>query len=222
MGKNPFMWEENKGVMHEKLIKKYPYGRRSDNHLNNFTEYCWRAYKRALKSEKQMYVGRVKNVWTKDILEKAGMENEGDFLWKKGAKGNVLKMDKWSLILNDIWVLGGIHRHADFHLESPNIPENLWDSKDNRHIVTAREILGLLGSGYKKVKKGNKTIFRCEDKAAADRATLRSYQIIMDAEALLGKASIEKILPEVGGVDVNNRTATLNYLRFNEIRKKYT
>ena len=83
---------------------------------------------------------------------------------------------KWSIWLNDSFILGGIHSHAVFHLVS-NIP-NLQGTPNAAFpfTVTQRELIGLLTFGYASsdpLKKG--TEYKCVQTQLADAATFRSY-----------------------------------------------
>ena len=43
------------------------------------------------------------------------------------TRRDLLEMDKWTPVVNDCWVLGGVHRRAAFRLESPRALDNLWE-----------------------------------------------------------------------------------------------
>ena len=73
-------------------------------------------------------------------------------LFQNGARGNALLMDKWATMMNDAWLLGGMHRGADFQLASPLNMENLWNRGGGYLIVTARELLGLTSFGYEQTQ----------------------------------------------------------------------
>lgn len=76
-----------------------------------------------------------------------------------GARGNVLKMDRWHPTMNDCWVLGGVHRSATFKLVSPRTPDNIWNVSRGVPVVTAREMLGLLRYGYRIERNGSEVLF---------------------------------------------------------------
>lgn len=92
-----------------------------------------------------------------------------------GARGNVLKMDKWHPTMNDCWVLGGVHRLATFKLVSPKIPQNIWNHQGGYFIVTAREILGLIHFGYQSTRERDSVLFTPKDTARARGANLVDY-----------------------------------------------
>ena len=53
--------------------------------------------------------------------------------------------------INDAWVQGGIDGKKKFYLGSSETPANLWDAKNKRPTVLAREIQQLRNAGYTKV-----------------------------------------------------------------------
>lgn len=84
---------------------------------------------------------------------------------------------KWSIWLNDSFILGGIHSHAVFHLVS-----NISDLQGNTSNalfpfnVTQRELIGLLTFGYAgsaPLLKGSE--YTCTKTQLADAATFKSY-----------------------------------------------
>ncbi|ROP62224.1 hypothetical protein EDF81_0707 [Enterobacter sp. BIGb0383] len=192
---NPFVWEEQNGIVNEELTNQFHNGKRRKNHVNDLTEYCWLVYKKALMSTGPMLIGRSGDLWRESVLAQFDL-NKDEYLWKTNAPGNILMMDKWATTLNDAWVLGGIHRHADFHLMSLLAPENLWNYQSGYHVVTAREILGLQKFGYQREAIGNKVIFKCQDTSSADNANLWSYSLLMKKEASQRESSINKLIFE--------------------------
>ncbi|MBU9810996.1 hypothetical protein J1785_14830, partial [Rahnella sp. SL6] len=98
------------------------------------------------------------------------------------------------LMMPGCW--GGIHRYADFHLMSYLSPGNLWNYECAYHIVTAREILGLLSFGYEMTRQSNTIILKCMRRDLASNADLRAYASLMKKEAVLGTSSINKLLTE--------------------------
>jgi hypothetical protein len=118
----------------------------------------------------------------------------------KGTTGNVLNQDKWAAPVNDAWLLGGIHRKANFRLASPKIIENLWNT-NGYLVVTAREIIGLINFGYVLHQVGPYKVFLYDtsegirglsNRRKANEATLTKYSehmkkhgSIKDAEGLV-------------------------------------
>ncbi|OCA52927.1 hypothetical protein [Photorhabdus namnaonensis] len=194
---NPFLWEQDKDVVHENLSSQFPGNQRRKNYLNDLTEYCWLVYRKALSANGPMLIGRVSDVQQDRLLKPLGLGREkSENSWNPNAQGNILMVDKWTDVINDCWVLGGIHRHADFHLMSAEAPSNLWNHEQGYHIVTAREILGLLNFGYKREKHGKQVIYRCKNPSSADRASLLPYRILMKKAMGQGPSSITKLISE--------------------------
>lgn len=192
--KNPFLWEET-NTCHEQLLSRYPYGRPRKNYINLLSEYCWHVYLKSSTARAALHIGRQHDVWKKEIFDKYALGN-GENLWAPHTKGNILAIDKWVGIINDAWLLGGIHRHADFELMSPLAPQNLWNYEAGYHIVTGREVMGLLHFGYCMKKTSNKPYFSCADRQRASNANLISYDALMRKEHLRGPSSITKLLAE--------------------------
>ncbi|WP_445374814.1 hypothetical protein ACSLVK_01565 [Photorhabdus tasmaniensis] len=194
---NPFLWEQNKDTVHESLSNQFLNQRRKKNHLNDLAEYCWLVYRKALLSTGPMLIGRANDLWQDKYLTPLGLgKGINENLWNQNAQGNMLVVDKWSGVINDCWVLGGIHRYADFHLMSTAAPANLWNHEDGYHVVTAREILGLLNFGYKREKRGRQVIYTCKNYSSADRAGLIPYNILMKNAIGQGPSSITKLIFE--------------------------
>ncbi|MEM1180011.1 MAG: hypothetical protein AAGM22_16845 [Acidobacteriota bacterium] len=62
--------------------------------------------------------------------------------------GAVMNSNRWTILVNDAWVLGGIHAHTPFYLASPRTLANLYQDDANRLTVTGRELVGLRAFGY--------------------------------------------------------------------------
>ncbi|HHL2712519.1 TPA: hypothetical protein ACQ39K_004127 [Yersinia enterocolitica] len=191
---NPFQWEQSKNIS-EQLRSRYPYTRGQHNFINDLTEYCWQVYQKAFYALGPMIIGRVADLWNKPTLEKYKIK-VGDTLWMPKAQGNILVMDKWAGVLNDAWLLGGIHRRADFRLVSYLSPENLWNYPMGYHVVTAREVMGLLNFGYTMTRNRSFIIFKCNDYVRANGANLITYDFLMKKMLLTGISSINSILVE--------------------------
>lgn len=80
----------------------------------------------------------------------------------------------WHFLMNDSWLLGGVHGRVEFHLASPRVPDNIFSG--GMLTVTGRELTGLRAFGYKVTKMFNGTeIAHCVDERAAESATLSRY-----------------------------------------------
>lgn len=82
---------------------------------------------------------------------------------RKVKRGGILYASKWSLLVNDAWLLGGIHSNKKFIIVSPLSWYNLWSKKgyssweswfegrefgdtlesNGRMTITAREVIGI-------------------------------------------------------------------------------
>jgi len=172
----------------------FPYGR-GQNFLNDLLEYCWLVYSKAKSAAGAQLIGRTGDLWVAAQLSAVGISDTGkQTLWDSYTKGNIQVMDKWSPTVNDCWVLGGLHRQADFELVSVRTLQNLWDFKLGFHIVTAREILGALHFGYKLDTSKTPVRLVCKDTAAARGATVERYDAYMKELQTKGPDSIRSIL----------------------------
>jgi hypothetical protein len=198
--KSQFVWEAAPGKVDERLANQFHHQKRGRNPLNDLLEYCWLVYSKALSAGGAQLIGRTGDLWIPEQLKRAGLSDKDDAsdnLWKSGTTGTIQKMDKWSPTVNDCWVLGGVHRLAPFELVSDIVLRNLWDFGQNFHVVTAREILGLLHFGYEVRKEGGKTRLLCGDEAAAKNATIQEYDSFMKGLQDKGPQSIRFLLSSV-------------------------
>lgn len=194
-GVNPFVWEEKKGVVDPHLVAKFPYGRPVQNYVNDLLEYCWLVYTKSLQAGGPQLIGRQNDLWVTEHLEKAGIDLKAkQTLWDPHTKGNLQVMEKWAPTVNDCWVLGGVHRQAEFELVSARTIQNLWDFKGVRHVVTAREILGLVYFGYELEKHPTRSRLVCKKPGSAQGATIEAYDAYMRTMEARGPATILSIL----------------------------
>ena len=188
-----FAWEQDKGAVNPQLAAQFTYGRSSNNYLNDLLEYCWLVYSKSLNSGGPQMIGRTGDLWVSKHLERAGLNlQRKQTLWDAHTQGNLQVMDKWSPTVNDCWVLGGIHRTADFEIVSERVLKNEWDFAKNLPVVTAREILGLLHFGYKFQKEISRYV--CADAGTARGATVEEYDRYMKTVQAEGPDAIRKIL----------------------------
>lgn len=194
-GVQPFAWEQAKGVVSPELTAQFKYGRSSGNFLNDLLEYCWLVYSKALNASGPQLIGRTGDLWVPQYLQKAGIDiQQQKNLWDAHAQGNIQVMDKWSPAVNDCWILGGIHRRADFQIVSERVLKNLWEFKEGRQSVTTRELLGLIHFGYKLKQDGKKNRYICVDQGAARGSTLQEYDRYMKQIAAAGPDAIRGVL----------------------------
>jgi hypothetical protein len=95
--------------------------------------------------------------------------------------GPIMNTSSWTLLVNDAWVLGGIHSHTDFYLASPRTLENIYNVEGNfagQMTVTGRELTGLRVFGYtmQALQLGEAAVCTTPDLAnMADFATYRQH-----------------------------------------------
>lgn len=201
-GVNAFMWEDAafQGTMHPALLAKFTYGRANGksahgNYLNDLLEYCWLVYSKAKDAVGAQLIGRTGDLWVPQHLDKCKIQTDiKKRLWDENAKGNIQVMDKWSKTVNDCWILGGVHRLANFNLLSTLSMENLWNFQTGYHVVTARELLGLIHFGYKPQKQGALVSYVCADPSLAHNATVEEYTSFMKQMEDAGPASVLALL----------------------------
>lgn len=149
----------------------------ADAEFEELLEYCWRSYDKTFRDHGNQIIGRVNDLGAKrtDLMALvAGItDTTTQTLLTAGTFGNVQNLDKWVPVVNDCWLLGGVHRRAIFQLVSPTLPKNLWTG--SRLVVTAREILGLLNFGYVAERAGMFKLFRPADANKAQLANIRDY-----------------------------------------------
>jgi hypothetical protein len=145
----------------------------------DITNYCWCAYEKSVRGNGDQVIGRVNHLSAAGLYEKVSEILDKQTLFADSARGNLLKMDKWSTVVNDSWILGGIHRYANFRLASPRVVENLWNYEKGFPVVTARELLGLLHFGYRMQQIGPWQIVVVNDRDRAARANLVEYDQLM-------------------------------------------
>jgi len=85
----------------------------------------------------------------------------------------------WSLLANDAWLLGGVNSHKEFKIVSPLKWDNLWNEKDQRMTVTARELIGITSFGYKirpsKNKDGDQFEIKGDPKEGIEEGNMVAY-----------------------------------------------
>lgn len=64
------------------------------------------------------------------------------------GQGAVLDSPNWTFLVNDAWVLGGLHLGAPFYLASPRTVANLYDLDADHLTVFGRELCALTSFGY--------------------------------------------------------------------------
>jgi hypothetical protein len=197
-----FVWEASGGVhtaLREAFRVEAGPGRfayaRGNNLLNDLLEYCWLVYSKALNARGPQQIGRTHDLWVPYQLERSGLsKDDHSTLWDPHARGNIQKMDKWAPVVNDCWVLGGVHRRADYELVSVRSPQNLWDMSQGFHVVTARELFGLLHFGYEFDLDASPVRLVCRESSRAQSATIEEYTALMKEKQELGPNGVRALI----------------------------
>lgn len=151
--------------------------------LDDIERYCWTAYSKARDGTGPQVIGRIADIHQTIRTKIAGILG-GQTLLDHATRGNVLQMDRWCLVMNDCWLLGGVHREADFVLMSTESWQNLWNPQIASFVVTAREMIGLNEFGY--VRRAGTSLgpgsegaatYVCTNGAKARCADLEDYHL---------------------------------------------
>jgi hypothetical protein len=92
--------------------------------------------------------------------------------------GPILNSHNWTLLVNDAWVLGGIHSHTEFQLASPRTLENIYNDNGpyaGQMTVTGRELTGLAVFGYAWNDLESGEVAVCTNPDLADMADFPTY-----------------------------------------------
>ena len=198
IGAQSWIWERQdvRGRLNQVLAAASP-GLEGRQVIAEMLEYCWCAYSKAYIASGDQLIGRSEDL-TSAKRKVANIDlARGQTLFDHGTRGNILEMDKWVPIVNDAWVMGGVHRHADFHLVSPRAVVNLWYSgaDGQRLVVTAREILGLIRFGYRRTVSGDgKVKYVCGDPYLAMASSLPQYAQEIREKEVLGMAATTELV----------------------------
>ncbi|MFJ2905593.1 IPT/TIG domain-containing protein [Streptomyces sp. NPDC087212] len=60
----------------------------------------------------------------------------------------VLSSANWSMLVNDAWLLAGVHSGVEFFLASRRTERNIWDANNKRLRVFGRELIGMTSFGF--------------------------------------------------------------------------
>ena len=94
------------------------------------------------------------------------------------AGGSIMDSSNWTILVNDAWLLGGVHSHTQFYLASPRTLDNIYDNVGPapRLTATGRELTGLRVFGYTIQALPIGEIAVCDNPALADMADFATYQ----------------------------------------------
>lgn len=155
--------------------------------------YCFQCYEKANNAAGDQVIGRVNHLTAAGLYEKVsniiddpatGLDGS---LFDNVSRGNLLQMNKWATFMNDAWLLGGMHRGANFRLASPRTLDNLWNQGGGYLVVTAREIIGLSAFGYRLEQVGPYQVFKQQTRAA-NYVNLIDYDDLIARKGHLDKA----------------------------------
>lgn len=160
----------------------------SRNNSNEHIDACWKIYQNASQTRNSMLVaGTIQDL--DEALRIFGRTSATQ-------NGSVLRSDTWSIILNDAWILGGVHAKANIELASlptwstlKNYKYRKGDPVEQIFRVTGREMIGLRSFGYAVVQgpltlnSSNakvKRMMNCIDPQLAESATFTKYKEIIE------------------------------------------
>lgn len=90
----------------------------------------------------------------------------------------IIDTSNWTLLVNDAWLLGGIHNFAQFQLASFITMGNIYKTLGgfgNQLTVTGRELVGLKTFGYTKRELLIGSVLVCTDLNRAKSANFNEY-----------------------------------------------
>ena len=145
--------------------------------------YEW--YKRAGKQDK-LVLGH--GMHLELVKEKYGTADQGGTL--------LIGIKDWDPIVNDCWIMGGIHSTKPFYLMSVLSYNTVYNKKEASNpdptrvmYVTTREVAGLNLFGYTRIQcTSDGQEYACIETDAACNATFRDYRIHAEAVALAAKS----------------------------------
>lgn len=155
------------------------------------SDIAWRVYQKSFQQGGDMFMGRLAQ--TRQLYWVFDLDGQNRYNLSPGGAINVQKLKDWSILINDCWVLGAVHAHKRFVLETDiNGANGFWDATNNRYFVTGRELVGLEMFGYQmETTPGtNMTTFVCDYQGMADRASLTRYSNKMNG---LNGGMVEKM-----------------------------
>lgn len=124
----------------------------------------------------------------------------------------------WSVLVNDAWVLGGIHSLSTFCLSTPRKPGNVYNMRhghDFYHHLTVlgRELVGLMAFGYA-IRRDHPALGEvavCVDAGLAKAATFAAYSRHIAAYTASQQLRTRLFAPEYGGPAVGNITQAMSH-----------
>ena len=138
--------------------------------------------KKKKSSEKEPSID--KRVW-----KNFGTMNEG------AQGGSVLNSDNWTMLMNDAWLLGGLHSTNPIYLASGRTSENVKGTNPAYPMsVTGRELIGITSFGYE-IVSGHPSLG--EVARPVNQEAARSASLITYAEAVQNAVAEGRLKPEI-------------------------
>lgn len=171
------VYTEQKFHKHAQTRQRKDRSSRTDTELQEESKNAYEVYKAAQNPTLRMHLmGRLNDL-------EGGHENFGrlnEESQSAGHIGSILHSKKWTPLMNDAWILGGIHGGIPFHLASKRTVDNIKsESTDHVMTITGRELLGLRHGGYRidRAPTGEEVAIpsRLKRLIPLKKPTLRSY-----------------------------------------------
>ena len=182
-----------------------PEGESKDATLDEIVRYCWTGYEKALTAKGPQVIGRISDIHM-SLQVKIANITKGQTLHDSSTHGNILKMDRWCLVMNDCWLLGGVHRRATFELMSQPTWQNVWNPTVGGFIVTIREVIGLEHFGY--VREAGRSLGPGSQAAASYTCRNPSAAMVADLEAYHLAVALRESRGPMGAVEFIGAPAT--------------
>ena len=133
------------------------------------------------RSQNKIVLGREKDL--QSLKDEYGLAEEGGRM--------LIGVKTWDIVVNDSWILGGIHAQSPFLLKTVLTFDSVYNVEQKNNpdqtrvmYVTTREIAGLNLFGYRKnTENADGQLFLCEDKNAASDANFQDYRMHTQAVA---------------------------------------
>jgi hypothetical protein len=182
-------------------VKQMPHWYNAGSETEEFDN-AWQVYSNAANTQLTLLVlGDISIRSDEDLLQNVGTTANFPMRSKKSLaasnqKGSVLNEKYWWPMINDAWVLGGVHSLTPFHMAYNSRPpdDDLWDLRGKRPRVLGRELLGLFTFGYRRIRHSHEAklgiVFAPVNKTKATQATFAEY---LDAVKTATPAGIKDI-----------------------------
>ena len=160
------------------LKQAWPETKRPADKMNAYYEW----YKLA-KAQNKIVLGREKDL--NQVIHVYGRASTG------GAM--LIGVKNWDIIVNDSWILGGIHGLVPFYLKTILDFDSVYNESQQRNpdptrilYVTSREVAGLNLFGYQMTDPAHSDglKFECNQASLAENATFKAYRDHTQAVAL--------------------------------------